>query len=156
MPYRTFTSPGGQLVNGVIYIYQHDLVVGDVTGNFRPAMDSDFAPEIIVSGISVDISGIEVNTQQLEDIGGTGNQYLAAISGRQYSTVSNNFAVITTAQQIIPARARSWAFAVVSGAAYVDGAGPILAGYTLSSQNQTTNPVVIGCTGGNTVIQWET
>jgi hypothetical protein len=60
MPYRTYTSPGGQVVNGVAYLYDSTLVVGDITGNFRPAFTSDFAANINVSGLNLSVGSVAV------------------------------------------------------------------------------------------------
>jgi hypothetical protein len=60
MPYRTYTSPGGQVVNGVAYLYDATLVVGDITGNFRPAFTSDFAANINVSGLNLSVGSVAV------------------------------------------------------------------------------------------------
>lgn len=60
MDYKTFVSPGGTLTNGTIYIGDPNLVVAGTTGVFRPAMTSDFAANINVSGLNVSVGAVAV------------------------------------------------------------------------------------------------
>lgn len=65
--FRTFNSPGGQLVNGVAYIYD------TVSGMFRPAFDSDFgaAVNMSVSGLSLTVGSVAI-TGTLPNVAVTG------------------------------------------------------------------------------------
>ena len=71
MPYRTYSSPGGQVVNGVAYIYDPSLVVGEITGNFRPAITSDFAANISVSGLNLTVGSVAVTGGSVSIAGGS-------------------------------------------------------------------------------------
>jgi len=102
--YRTFTSPGGNLVNGVAYVYDQSLVVGDVTGNFRPAFSTDFAASL--SGtLNIDsattnalLSGI---SGQMTTNLGSAAWVTGQVSSPTSSLVSNN-GVSGVAQVVLP------------------------------------------------------
>lgn len=92
--YRTFASPGGLMVNGVAYLLDPNLVVNGVTGNFRPAITSDFAANISVSGLSLTVGAVAVTGNPQVQISNTptvtiGNPVLA-VSGALTSTFDSS------------------------------------------------------------------
>lgn len=89
-PFNVYRRPGGQFLHGVTYIYDPDLIVYDAvnvaatTGGLRPLYSTD----LVFTADSVQISGINVNTDQLETINTSGTQYLASISGQLIGNLS--------------------------------------------------------------------
>lgn len=85
----------------------------------------------------------------------------AGATGTVGTRVTPNVRVITSSQVIIPAGTIQWSVNVISGTAFVDGQGPLVAstplrggGYNGSLGNITT--MAVGCTGGHTVVTYET
>lgn len=141
-----FFSPGavGNLVGSLNWIFDSGQISsdGNSTGMWRALTPTD----LLTSIDSVNISGISVNTDQLETITTSGTQYLAFVSGRM-AALTTNFAIITGSQVTIPAGTRSWSVGVQSGAAYINNVGPYVAQMTLSSEFYTANAINVGGTG---------
>lgn len=124
-PFNVYQRPGGQFQHGVTYIYDPDLIVYNThtnvatnTGGLRPLYSTD----LVFTADSVQISGINVNTDQLEVIETSGVQYLASISGQKssYSTVSNStvsgsMSVFTTGLALPSTSTRKEAYIQVVG-----------------------------------------
>lgn len=80
-----------------------------------------------------------------------------------FSTYNSFVTGFTGAQFILPLKPAvfSWTVTVQSGAAYVNGF-PVVAGNQIKWGGYDTatlagaNTVVIGCTGGNTIVSWDT
>ncbi len=78
----------------------------------------------------------------------------------------SSFQIITGSQLVVPASVKSWSVAVVSGSAYVNGAGPMPVGVSLNGGSYdgrfiSANPLVVGATGtlaspSNVIVMWET
>lgn len=66
---------------------------------------------------------------------------------------------LTNGQFTIPGAPYSWTVTAQSGAAYVNGfalvAGNQLRGGGYASQMAGNTKIVVGCTGGNTLISWD-
>ncbi len=98
---RVYNSPGGNVVNGVIYLYDANVVVTNTndnsvlsTGAYRAAQASDFAANISVSGLSISVGAVTltgtnpvtvINTPNVIPLGG----YLG-ITGTPTVSISNN------------------------------------------------------------------
>ena len=140
MPYRTYSSPGGQVVNGVAYIYDPTLVVGEITGNFRPAFTSDFAANINVSGLNLSVGSVAVT-------GGS-----VAISNTTPIPVSG--VVVTSAtfdsSSIVNAQASGNNYTVISNSLLSGISGLLRGPVAVSGVVQTTASISsVAVTGGS-------
>jgi hypothetical protein len=132
---RLFSSTAiGNLVTNTNFIFDSGQVStdGNSTGMWRALTPADMLSTID----SVNISGINVNTDQLE-----------AITTSGVRAVTSTFYVVTGSQMTIPAGTRSWAIGVVSGAAYINGAGPFESMVTFSSASYVAAAITVGGTG---------
>lgn len=120
---------------------------GNSTGMWRALTPADLYSNISVTGTL--FSGITVSNVVLESY---------ALSGIR--PVTTSFSIITGSQVTIPVNSRSWAFAVISGEAWVNGSGGIPAGIAINSQNYNASAITIGATGAGAasakvIVQWE-
>lgn len=149
-PYLASYGQGAQSFNQIFdtgwvtYTTDGASIIG--TGAWRPMFPSDLASTVG----SIYLSGINVNTDQLETIETSGVR-----------SVTSNFSIITGSQIVIPVGSRSWSVAFISGdAGYINGTGTFQAGLSLSSANYNLNAIVIGGTGSTgapfkAIVQWE-
>lgn len=148
--FPTYTGPGGQLTTSNVYVWDPNLLVSGVstnqviaTGGMRPLYVTDFpggggaASSVVVTNSVTTSSG----------------------------TYTPTFAIITGGQTTIPAGAKSASVAVISGSAYVNGTGPLIAGTSLNlggydGKMLLNGPVTVGGTGvvaspANILVSWE-
>ncbi len=139
LSYRTFESPGGQVVNGVSYIQD------TTSGLFRPVRDTDLAPTID----QVNISGINIGVDQLEAINTSGVLFAANASGQlahTYATVSNStlsgsMSAITTGQALAANANRKQFYAQVVGSG-----SPLWLSYNGAASNLNWNAALKAAT----------
>ena len=102
-------------------------------------------PTAVVAGASNGVTGNWVPMTSA----GTGAVSVVPQGATYAPTIS---LIAGTGQVIIPATAKAWSVAVISGAAWVDGAGPLFAGTSLAGGNydiRTTlsRSLAVGATG---------
>lgn len=135
-----------------LYIYDPaSVVTGDnppVTGAMRAATPADFTATINVSGLNLSVGAVAL----------TGTTNNVVINSGTYTP---NFLTLTAGQGQIPAGVRQGSIYVSSGVAFVNGSGPLTPGTALKvggydGRFLSTAAVNVGCTGGVTVLTWET
>ena len=196
---RFFSAPPGTHNVTMGYLWDQDAVMSGSTassmrtGAWRAITPEDFS-DINISGVNISVGAVAVTgsptvvvTAPIVISGMVGavvpvsgvtqsnitNVIPVPVSGSVVSVgatyTPNFFNIVATGQQIIPATAKAWSVTVVTGAAWVDGMGPLLAGTSLAGGNYDirstlSRTIAVGGTGTlgtpasmpNILVVWET
>ncbi len=108
-------------------------------------------------------SGLKSNGNEQIVSGGwrpTNPNDLAGLNTLKSKSYSTNFLIATSGNYTIPTGCFSWSFAVESGAAYLNGIGPINVGFSMNSDILGPSfclnaPLIVGITGGKAYIAYQ-
>lgn len=178
---------------GMMYVFDNTTIISGggqpVTGAWRPVSPGDLSANISLTGgvfnAAVDDVAVTGGFIAISNTPGVIVQNgILPISGNVNSTITNSilpvsgistvvggvytpsFSIVTGSQVIIPVGVRSASVSIVSGTAYVNGTGPVVAGVTLKfggydGRYLSSAGVVVGATGSalfpcQVLILWET
>ena len=133
------------------YLWDSAHVTAGLTGNWRPVTAEDYA---------IDIVSVTGTLSLLGPMAITGSPTVTPAS---YSYTPSINLIDGTGQVIIPITAKKWAVNVVAGNAYVQGAGPLIAGVKMDGGGydgrgtlSSTLPVGVTGAGASVIVTYET